>query len=297
MSSQDERQDFGFPVPVRADTKRSSNVYIREAARYKLLTAEEEVLLARRIRAGDKRAASMLVTSNLRLVVRIASKYRDLAFEDAIQEGNRGLMRAVHRFDPDKGWRFSTYATWWIKQALTRALDNTVRTIRVPVHLSALARKIETAVRRNPDMSTAEVAALLKMSEKKMLSVMAETQHAFSLDAPALKDGTMGSLVANDRSADPFDEVCHRDTARAIREWVGVLEGRQRLVIELRFGLKNGVAMTLEQVGKEIGVSREYVRQLEVKALDNMRRYLGRYGDLAPLWVGESRLRRPTDGG
>jgi RNA polymerase primary sigma factor len=271
---------------VRDETRETSRanlgVYLSEISRIPLLTREEEQALARRVRAGDEAAKQRMIEANLRLVVQIARRYlnRGLPLPDLIEEGNLGLLRAVEKFEPDRGTRFSTYATWWIRQAVTRALANQARTIRLPVHVELLLtryareqRRLTQALGRPP--TTEEMAKALDTSEREIAELEEVRQHPVSLDAPASGESTatLGDLIA-DRAAAPetFAEL-FRDRA----DLVSVLDdlaANERTVLRRRFGLEDNEPETLEAIGQRLGLSRERVRQLEGAGLRKLRALL-----------------------
>ena len=271
---------------VRDETRETSRanlgVYLSEISRIPLLTREEEHELARRVRAGDEAAKQRMIEANLRLVVQIARRYlnRGLPLPDLIEEGNLGLLRAVEKFDPERGTRFSTYATWWIRQAVTRALANQARTIRLPVHVEMLLtryareqRRLTQALGRQPTIE--EMAKALDTSEREIAELEEIRQHPVSLDAPAGAESTatLGDLIA-DRAAvpDSFAEL-FRDRA----DLVSVLDdlaANERTVLRRRFGLEDNEPETLETIGQQLGLSRERIRQLEGSGLRKLRALL-----------------------
>jgi RNA polymerase sigma factor (sigma-70 family) len=271
---------------VRDETRETSRanlgVYLSEIARIPLLTREEEQAVARRVRAGDEAAKQRMIEANLRLVVQIARRYlnRGLPLPDLIEEGNLGLLRAVEKFEPERGTRFSTYATWWIRQAVTRALANQARTIRLPVHVELLLaryareqRRLTQALGRPP--TTEEMAKALDTSEREIAELEEIRQHPVSLDAPAGSQSaaTLGDLIA-DRAAVPetFAEL-FRDRV----DLVSVLDDlapNERTVLRRRFGLEGDEPETLEAIGQRLGLSRERIRQLEGGGLRKLRALL-----------------------
>ena len=271
---------------VRDETRETSRanlgVYLSEIARIPLLTREEEQTVAQRVRAGDEAAKQRMIEANLRLVVQIARRYlnRGLPLPDLIEEGNLGLLRAVEKFEPERGTRFSTYATWWIRQAVTRALANQARTIRLPVHVELLLaryareqRRLTQALGRPP--TTEEMAKALDTSEREIAELEEIRQHPVSLDAPAGSESaaTLGDLIA-DRAAVPetFAEL-FRDRA----DLVSVLDDlapNERTVLRRRFGLEGDEPETLEVIGQRLGLSRERIRQLEGGGLRKLRALL-----------------------
>ena len=260
----------------------SIRMYLCEIGRVPLLSAKEEIDLAKSIRKGDQNAKSILAESNLRLVVSIAKKYigRGLSFLDLIQEGNMGLFRAVEKFDPDRGYKFSTYATWWIRQAITRAIADQARTIRIPVHMVETINKLTHTQRRlvqelGREPLVEELAAELNMDVKKVRQIMKNTQETVSLDTPvgSEEDSKLGDFIPDDEGASP-DESTNRNLVKEnIHAMLKYLSPRERRIIEMRFGLIDGIAHTLEEVGKEFNVTRERIRQIEAKVLHKLREH------------------------
>lgn len=258
----------------------SVQLYLRAIGRIKLLSASEEIELARRIQIGDELAKKRLVQANLRLVVSIAKKYqgRGLPFLDLIQEGNLGLIRAAEKFDPERGYKFSTYATWWIRQGITRALADKSRTIRVPVHmvetinvLRKTTRKLSQELNRRPSME--ELAKAMGVSLAKIKDILAANRVPVSLDTPygEDEDNSLGELVEDESSTPPEVSAESILMADDIRGVLSTLTPREREILILRYGLKDGQQRTLEQVGKLVGITRERTRQIELKALRALR--------------------------
>lgn len=282
------------PGPVEAEKKARKEVelseiandsirmYLCEIGKVALLTAKEEADLARRIKKGDQAAKKQLAEANLRLVVSIAKKYigRGLSFLDLIQEGNIGLFRAVEKFDPDRGFKFSTYATWWIRQAITRAIADQARTIRIPVHMVETINKLTHTQRRlvqelGREPLVEELAAEMSMDIKKVRHILKISQDIVSLEAPvgAEEDSKLGDFIEDLDSLSPA-ELTNRNILREnIREMLQYLSPRERKIIEMRFGLKDGIGHTLEEVGQEFGVTRERIRQIEAKVLQKMKEH------------------------
>lgn len=270
---------------VRAETRETSRanlgVYLREIARIPVLSREDELALARRVRAGDEAAKSRLIESNLRFVVQVARRYlnRGLPLPDLIEEGNLGLIRAVEKFEPERGLRFSTYATWWIRHAITRALANQARLVRLPVHVEMLLgryakeqQRLTQALGRSP--TPAELAQALGTSEEQIEELEEIRQHPVSLDAPVGEQGRVADIVA-----DPAAGQGGRLTAlfRERADLVSVFDDlaeNERRVLRRRFGLEGGEPETLEAIGERLGVSRERVRQIEGAALRKLRALL-----------------------
>lgn len=254
--------------------------YLRSIGRVKLLSASEEIELARLVTRGDRTAKQQLVQANLRLVVSVAKKYqnRGLPFLDLIQEGNLGLIRAAEKFDPERGYKFSTYATWWIRQGITRALADKSRTIRVPVHmvetinnLRKATRKLSQKLDRRPNMN--ELAKEMGVSESKVKDILAANRSPLSLDTPygEDEDNTLAEIVEDINSRTPEDSTAASLMSDDVRKVLSVLTPREREVLILRYGLNDGKPRTLEQVGKLVGITRERTRQIELKAIRFLR--------------------------
>ena len=265
-------EGVGTEDPVR--------MYLKEIGTVPLLTAEEEMELARRKQAGDEKAKKKLIEANLRLVVSIAKRYtgRGMSFLDLVQEGNLGLIKGVEKFDPEKGFKLSTYATWWIRQSVTRALADQARTIRVPVHMvetinkmSKMQRKLTLELGYEP--SVAELAKALDMTEEKVMEIMQIAREPASLETPIGEedDSNLGDFVADNNVLTPEDNVESVMLREHIDALLGDLKERERQVIVLRFGLEDGHPRTLEEVGREFKVTRERIRQIEAKALRKLR--------------------------
>ena len=261
----------------------SVQMYLKEIGRHKLLTGPEERELAKRILEGDDEAKKTLANANLRLVVSIAKKYigrsSDLTLLDLIQEGNLGLFKAVEKFDFRKGFKFSTYATWWIRQAVTRALADQSRTIRIPVHMVETIAKYKQVVRRlSHDLGREplpqEIATEMGVDVEKVHTIEKIDQSTASLDKPTDDDdekSSLGEFVADDKIAPPDQEVSRRILRDQIQEILDDLTPKERKILEMRHGLDDGVMRTLEEVGKEFGVTRERIRQIEAKAHEKIR--------------------------
>lgn len=254
-------------------------MYLREIGRVSLLTYEEEVSLAKRVEKSDKKAREKLINANLRLVVSIAKKYvnRGLTLLDLIEEGNIGLMRAVEKYDWKRGYKFSTYATWWIRQAITRAIADQARTIRIPVHMvetinkfNRISRKLMQELGREP--TPEEVALEMEIEPEKVREIIKVSQEPASLEAPVgeEEDSRLGDFI-QDASASPTDQATQALLKDHIREVLASLSPREAKVLEYRFGLEDGKQRTLEEVGKEFGVTRERIRQIEAKAIRKLR--------------------------
>jgi len=255
-------------------------LYLRSIGRIRLLSPTEEIELARRIHKGDTAAKKKLVQSNLRLVVSVAKKYqgRGLPFLDLIQEGNVGLIRAAEKFDPERGYKFSTYATWWIRQGITRALADKSRTIRVPVHmvetinnLRKVTRKLSQDLGRRPSLE--ELAKGMGVTLQKVKDILAANRLPLSLDTPFGEDddNSLAELVEDENSTRPEDSTEASLMSADVRGVLSTLTPRERDVLILRFGLNDGKQRTLEQVGKMVGITRERTRQIELKALRALR--------------------------
>jgi RNA polymerase primary sigma factor len=262
----------------------SIQIYLREIGQYPLLTASEERELAKRIDAGDDEARNILARSNLRLVVSIAKKYvgrsPDLTLLDLIQEGNLGLFKAVDKFDWKKGYKFSTYATWWIRQAITRALADQSRTIRIPVHMVETIAKYKQVSRRlaqalGRDAQPEEIAVEMGVEVDKIYQIEKINQDTLSLENPIGSDddekSTLGDFIADDKIPSPIQESSERILGEQVRDILDDLSPKERKILEMRHGLLDGVYHTLEEVGKEFGVTRERIRQIEAKALEKIR--------------------------
>ena len=272
------------PVNVDAFADDSVRLYLREIGKIPLLTPEEEADLAQKIVKGDKKAKDKMVESNMRLVVSIAKRYggRGLDFLDLIQEGNTGLLRAVEKFDPEKGFKFSTYATWWVRQAITRAIADQARTIRIPVHMVETINKVLRTTRKlttdlNREPTTEEIANELHMEPEKVDYVMRIKQDIASLDASVGRDGddedsVLGDFVEDEERISPEDSAANQILKEQLSEIISTLTDREQKIIRLRFGIGGGRPHTLEEVGAEFDVTRERIRQIEAKALSKLRK-------------------------
>jgi len=270
--------DLSVPKGISVDDP--VRMYLKEIGKIPLLTADEEIELAKRMEDGDEEAKKRLAEANLRLVVSIAKRYvgRGMLFLDLIQEGNLGLMKAVEKFDYRKGFKFSTYATWWIRQAITRAIADQARTIRIPVHMVETINKLVRVQRQlvqelGRDPSPEEIAREMNMEVEKVREIMKIAQEPVSLETPIgeEEDSHLGDFIEDDNALAPQDAA----TFTMLREQlIGVLDSltpREQKVLKLRFGLDDGRARTLEEVGKEFDVTRERIRQIEAKALRKLR--------------------------
>ena len=265
----------------------SIQMYLKEIGQYPLIKAEQEKELARRIEAGDEEAKNLLARANLRLVVSIAKKYvgrsPDLTLLDLIQEGNLGLFKAVDKFDWTKGYKFSTYATWWIRQSITRALADQSRTIRVPVHMVETIAKYKQVVRRlsqdlGRDPMPDEVAVEMGLDVEKIYNIEKIDQSTLSLDTPVGDDGddknsTYGDFISDDKILSPDQESSRRILTDQVKEILDDLSEKERKILELRHGLTDGIQHTLEEVGKQFNVTRERIRQIEAKAHEKIRQH------------------------
>ncbi|HIT12395.1 MAG TPA: RNA polymerase sigma factor RpoD [Candidatus Pelethosoma merdigallinarum] len=272
LDDHDLTKDLTINDPVR--------MYLKEIGQIKLLTMEEELELADRIAAGDEMAKATLAEANLRLVVSIAKRYvgRGMLFLDLIQEGNIGLMKAVEKFDVTKGYKFSTYATWWIRQAITRAIADQARTIRVPVHMVETINKLTRVHRQltlelNREPTEEELAKKMNTSVEKIRDIYKISQEPVSLETPIGEedDSHLGDFVPDERNMSPEEYATNEMLKDEISEILLTLTEREEKVIRLRFGLEDGKSRTLEEVGKMFNVTRERIRQIEAKALRKLR--------------------------
>lgn len=288
VGSSEEEDLMKKYVYGRADTNYDSiQIYLKEIGQYPLIHAAEEKELAKRIEAGDDEAKNLLARANLRLVVSIAKKYvgrsPDLTLLDLIQEGNLGLFKAVDKFDWTKGYKFSTYATWWIRQSITRALADQSRTIRVPVHMVETIAKYKQVVRRlsqdlGRDPLPDEVAVEMGLDVEKIYNIEKIDQSTLSLDTPVGDDGddknsTYGDFISDDKILSPDQESSRRILADQVQEILGDLSEKEREILKLRHGLEDGIQHTLEEVGKRFNVTRERIRQIEAKAHEKIRQH------------------------
>jgi RNA polymerase primary sigma factor len=282
----EEPSDFGdepaidLSIPKGLSTDDPVRMYLREIGAIPLLNPAQEIELARKITQGDERSKRKLAEANLRLVVSIAKKYvgRGMLFLDLIQEGNLGLIRAVEKFDHEKGYKFSTYATWWIRQAITRAIADQARTIRIPVHmvetinrLKKVSRKLAQDLGRKP--SEEEIAKEMDVTVDKLREIIKVAQEPISLETPIGKeeDSRLGDFIEDRETEAPVNAVTHELLREDINDVLGTLSARERDVLRLRFGLDDGRSRTLEEVGQQFGVTRERIRQIEAKALRKLR--------------------------
>ncbi len=261
----------------------SVRLYLREIGKIPLLTAEQELALAQRVVAGDKKAKDEMAEANMRLVVSIAKRYvgRGLDLLDLIQEGNTGLLRAVEKFDPDKGFKFSTYATWWIRQAITRAIADQARTIRIPVHMVETINKLLRTQRRltqelNREPTNEEIASAMEIDVEKVEHIMKIKQDISSLDASVRddeEDSVLGDFIEDEDTVTPEESAAGQLLKEQVKSLLGGLTEREQKILKLRFGLEDGKSHTLEEVGQEFSVTRERIRQIEAKALAKLRKH------------------------
>jgi RNA polymerase primary sigma factor len=261
----------------------SVRLYLREIGKIPLLNPEEELALAQRVVKGDKDAKDKMAEANMRLVVSIAKRYvgRGLDLLDLIQEGNTGLLRAVEKFDPDKGFKFSTYATWWIRQAITRAIADQARTIRIPVHMVETINKLLRTQRRltqelNREPSNEEIAKAMEIDVDKVEHIMKIKQDIHSLDQSVRddeEDSVLGDFIEDEDTVSPEESATTQLLKEHVKDLLGSLTEREQKILKLRFGLEDGKSHTLEEVGQEFNVTRERIRQIEAKALAKLRKH------------------------
>ena len=267
-------------VPEGVSIEDPVRMYLKEIGKVSLLSAEEEIELAQRMEEGDEAAKKRLAEANLRLVVSIAKRYvgRGMLFLDLIQEGNLGLIKAVEKFDYRKGYKFSTYATWWIRQAITRAIADQARTIRIPVHMGETIKKLIRVSRQllqelGREPSPEEIAEEMDMNVERVREILKISQEPVSLETPIgeEEDSHLGDFIQDDNVPVPADAAAFTLLKEQLVEVLGTLTEREQKVLRLRFGLDDGRARTLEEVGKEFNVTRERIRQIEAKALRKLR--------------------------
>lgn len=275
-----EVENIDLSVPDGISIEDPVRMYLKEIGKVPLLSAEEEIELAKRMELGDQEAKKQLAEANLRLVVSIAKRYvgRGMLFLDLIQEGNLGLIKAVEKFDYRKGYKFSTYATWWIRQAITRAIADQARTIRIPVHmvetinkLIRVSRQLLQELGREP--SPEEISEEMNMPVDRVREILKISQEPVSLETPIgeEEDSHLGDFIQDDNVPVPADAAAFTLLREQLQEVLGTLTEREQKVLTLRFGLEDGRARTLEEVGKEFNVTRERIRQIEAKALRKLR--------------------------
>lgn len=305
----ERRKKTGREVDLLEISNDSVRMYLSEIGRVPLIDGRKEIELARRIRKGDASAKQQLAEANLRLVVSIAKKYigRGLSFLDLIQEGNIGLFRAVEKFDPERGFKFSTYATWWIRQAITRAIADQARTIRIPVHMVETINKLTHTQRRlvqelGREPTIEELSVEMEMDIKKVRHIQKISQDIVSLESPvgSEEDSKLGDFIEDEEAANPFETTSKQLRKENVHQMLDFLTPRERKIIEMRFGLTDGIGHTLEEVGKEFGVTRERIRQIEAKVLQKMRDHPRsmtiREGGGSPKRVGFSPVASFTSG-
>ena len=288
LADEEELSDEDLEITVDnvdAFADDSVRLYLREIGKIPLLSLDEEAELAKKIVEGDKKAKDKMVEANMRLVVSIAKRYsgRGLDFLDLIQEGNTGLLRAVEKFDPEKGFKFSTYATWWIRQAITRAIADQARTIRIPVHMVETINKVLRTTRKlttelNREPTTEEIAKELDMEVEKIEYVMRIKQDIASLDASVGRDGddedsVLGDFVEDEERISPEDSAATQILKEQLAKIISSLSDREQKIIKMRFGIGGERPHTLEEVGAEFSVTRERIRQIEAKALSKLRKH------------------------
>ena len=273
-------EDLDLSVPEGISIDDPVRMYLKEIGRVPLLTAEEEIEIAQRMEQGDEEAKKKLAEANLRLVVSIAKRYvgRGMLFLDLIQEGNLGLMKAVEKFEYRKGYKFSTYATWWIRQAITRAIADQARTIRIPVHMVETINKLIRVSRQllqeyGREPTPEEIAKYMGISENKVREIIKIAQEPVSLETPIgeEEDSHLGDFIPDEDASEPSEAASFSLLREQLEEVLDTLAPREKKVLELRFGILDGRTRTLEEVGKEFNVTRERIRQIEAKALRKLR--------------------------
>ena len=279
-TGEDDTELLDLSVPDSINIEDPVRMYLKEIGKVPLLTAEEEIELAKRMENGDEEAKKRLAEANLRLVVSIAKRYvgRGMLFLDLIQEGNLGLIKAVEKFDYNKGFKFSTYATWWIRQAITRAIADQARTIRIPVHMVETINKLVRVSRQllqelGREPTPEEIAERMEIPVERVREILKISQEPVSLETPIgeEEDSHLGDFIQDDNVPVPADAAAFTLLKEQLVEVLGTLTEREQKVLRLRFGLDDGRARTLEEVGKEFNVTRERIRQIEAKALRKLR--------------------------
>ena len=274
----DESDDLSVPKTISINDP--VRMYLKEIGRISLLTQEEELELSERVTAGEQEAKNRLAEANLRLVVSIAKRYvgRKLSFLDLIQEGNMGLMKAVEKFDSSKGFKFSTYATWWIRQAITRAIADQAKTIRIPVHMVETINKLKRFQRQltlelNRDPTIEELAEKIELTPDKVREIIKIDVDPISLEKPTREDedSTVADFIKDESTLSPEDYAINEVLKDIIKDALDTLTDREKQVLKLRFGLEDGTSRTLEEVGNIFGVTRERIRQIEAKALRKLK--------------------------
>ena len=280
LESDEHIEDYDLTVPENVSTEDPVRMYLKEIGKVPLLSADEETELAKRMEKGDEMAKKRLAEANLRLVVSIAKRYvgRGMLFLDLIQEGNLGLIKAVEKFDYRKGYKFSTYATWWIRQAITRAIADQARTIRIPVHMVENINKLVRVQRQllqklGREPSADEIAAEMKIPVERVREILKISQEPVSLETPIgeEEDSHLGDFIQDDNVPRPAEAAAFTLLQEQLEQVLVTLTDREQKVLRLRFGLDDGRARTLEEVGKEFNVTRERIRQIEAKALRKLR--------------------------
>ncbi len=284
--AEEEEEDVAADTAVYLDddvADDSVRLYLREIGKIPLLSAEEELALAQRVVKGERDAKDKMAEANMRLVVSIAKRYvgRGLDLLDLIQEGNTGLLRAVEKFDPDKGFKFSTYATWWIRQAITRAIADQARTIRIPVHMVETINKLLRTQRRltqelNREPSNEEIAKAMEIDVDKVEHIMKIKQDISSLDASIRddeEDSVLADFIEDEDTVSPEESATGQLLKEQVKDMLSALTEREQKILKLRFGLEDGKSHTLEEVGQEFSVTRERIRQIEAKALAKLRKH------------------------
>lgn len=280
ISKEEEFDVSDLSVPLGIKINDPVRMYLKEIGRVDLLSADEEVALATRIEAGDEEAKRRLAEANLRLVVSIAKRYvgRGMLFLDLIQEGNMGLMKAVEKFDHSKGFKFSTYATWWIRQAITRAIADQARTIRIPVHMVETINKLIRVQRQllqdlGREPTPEEIGKEMELTPDKVRDILKIAQEPVSLETPIGEedDSHLGDFIEDQEAVSPSDHAAYELLKEQLEDVLDTLTDREENVLRLRFGLDDGRTRTLEEVGKVFGVTRERIRQIEAKALRKLR--------------------------
>nr|KAB0646835.1 RNA polymerase sigma factor RpoD [Aerococcus sanguinicola] len=278
--AKDKEEEDETSIPANVKMNDPVRMYLKEIGRVSLLTADEEVALAKRIEEGDPIAKQELAEANLRLVVSIAKRYvgRGMSFLDLIQEGNMGLMKAVEKFDYTKGFKFSTYATWWIRQAITRSIADQARTIRIPVHMVETINKLVRIQRQllqdlGREPTPEGIGAEMDLPTEKVRNIMKISQETVSLETPIGEedDSHLGDFIEDNEAMSPEEFTSQEMLKEQLNEVLDTLTDREENVLRLRFGLEDGQSKTLEQVGKQFGVTRERIRQIEAKALRKLR--------------------------
>ena len=280
LTNEPEEEEIDISVPEGISIDDPVRMYLKEIGKVPLLSADEEIELAKRMEEGDEAAKKRLCEANLRLVVSIAKRYvgRGMLFLDLIQEGNLGLIKAVEKFDYRKGYKFSTYATWWIRQAITRAIADQARTIRIPVHMVETINKLIRVSRQllqeyGREPQPEEIAAEMGIPEDKVREIIKIAQEPVSLETPIgeEEDSHLGDFIADDDTPAPAEAAAFTLLKEQLMSVLSTLTPREEMVLKLRFGLEDGRARTLEEVGKEFKVTRERIRQIEAKALRKLR--------------------------